>query len=230
MKQLLVVVAILVLSNLQGDRLSVMAATWSPVTLKIEHTWLRRTIDGMQGTVGNSLGTVVGPNLILTHGHFHVPLQSERSMALRLLDNSGQIIQFRRDEVQQIILGRETTFIYLPSELPGTGAPLADRGTLDSLRAGEWVTVNYWDDTRRRGAQRRFQVVQVQQDAATLADPDLVINAGDSGGGVFFADSLIGTTSSIDVDSQDRPVGRVHVTLVTPGIRNLVQQYNALAP
>jgi hypothetical protein len=151
-------------------------------------------------------------------------------MAFRLLMNTGQIIQFRSDEVQQITLGRDRTFIYLPSELPETGAPLADRGTLDRLRAGEWVTVNYWDDASRRGAQRRFQVVQVQPDAATLADPDLVINAGDSGGGVFFADRLIGTTSSIDVDPQDRPVGRVHVTLVTPGIRNLVQQYNALAP
>ena len=229
MKQLLVVV-ILVLSNLRGDSLSVMAAAWSPVTLKIEHAWLRRSLDGMHGTVGNSLGTVVGPNLILTHGHFHVPLQSEQSMAFRLLMNTGQIIQFRSDAVQQITLGRDTTFIYLPSELPWTGAPLADRGTLDRLRAGEWVTVNYWDDASRQGAQRHFQVIQVQQDAATLADPDLVINADDSGGGVFFADRLIGTTSSIDVDSQDCPVGRVHVTLVTPRIRNLVQQYNALVP
>jgi hypothetical protein len=230
MKQMLVIAAILILSNLQGDAPSASTTTWSPVTLKIEHTWLRRSADGVQGATGNSLGTVVGPNLILTHGHFQVPLQSPRSIAFKVIDNAGQVIQYRRDEVQQIILGRETTFIYLPSDLTAIGAPLADRDTLDSLRPGEWVTLNYWDDAHHRGAQRPFQIVQVQQDVVTLADPDYAINVGDSGGGVFFADKLIGVTSSINVDQQGRPLGGVNVTLVTPGVRNLVQQYNALGP
>lgn len=228
MKTMFVIAVILILANLQGDAPSVNATAWSPVALKIEHTWLRRSADGVQGTTGISLGTAVGPNLILTHGHFQVPPQSPRSIAFKVIANAGQVIEYRSDEVQQIIVGRETTFIYLPSDLSGIGAPPADRDTLDSLRPGEWVTVNYWDDAQQQGAQRLFQIVRVLQDVATLADPDHVINVGDSGGGVFFADKLIGVTSSIDVDSQDRPVGRVNVTLVTPALRNLVQQYNAL--
>jgi hypothetical protein len=230
MKRLLVIAAILALSSLQGAASSAGKTTWSPVTLKIEQTWLRRSVDGAQRTTGNSLGTAVGPNLILTHGHFHVPPQSPRSIAFKVIGSTGQVIQYRSDEVQQIILSRETTFIYLPSAMTGSSAPLADRDTLDRLQPGAWVTLNYWDDAQERGAQRLFQIVQVQQAVVTLADPDRVINVGDSGGGVFFADKLIGVTSSIDVDAQDRSVGRVNVTLVTPDVRNLVQQYKALMP
>jgi hypothetical protein len=230
MKRLLVIAALLALSSLQGAATSASKTTWSPVTLKIEQTWLRRSADGVQGVTGNSLGTAVGPNLILTHGHFHVPPQSPRSIAFKVIDSAGRFIEYRSDEVQQIIVSREMTFIYLPSAMTGSSAPLADRDTLDRLQPGAWVTLNYWDDAQEQGAQRLFQIVQVQQAVATLADPDQVINVGDSGGGVFFGDKLIGVTSSIDVDTQDRPVGRVNVTLVTPSARSLVLQYKALTP
>jgi hypothetical protein len=157
MKRLLVIAALLALSSLQGAASSAGATAWSPITLKIEQTWLRRSADGVQRITGNSLGTAVGPNLILTHGHFHVPPQSPRSIAFKVIDSVGQVFQYRSDEVQQIILSRETTFIYLPSAMTGSSAPLADRDTLDRLQPGAWVTVNYWDDVQQRGRSVAFR-------------------------------------------------------------------------
>lgn len=54
-----------------------------------------------------------------------------------------------------------------------------------------------------------------------LADPDHRIDTGDSGGGVFFENQLIGNTWSIDVDGSGQALGHINVALLPPEIEGM---------
>jgi hypothetical protein len=84
--------------------------------------------------------------------------------------------------------------------------------------------VNYWDDTARRIAQRDFQVVQIKDGIAQLADPGLVINSGDSGGGVYFNGKLVGNIWSINLDSSRQAAGSFNAALVPAQVRNTMKE------
>ena len=49
---------------------------------------------------------------------------------------------------------------------------------------------------------------------AKLADPDRLIRPGDSGGGAFFDNQLVGNTWSIDMDPAGNSLGAFNVALV----------------
>jgi hypothetical protein len=107
--------------------------------------------------------------------------------------------------------------------LPPPTAALASTADLRQLKVGNTLSVNYWDDTRSQLAQHDFQIIQLKDNIARLADPDRLIRPGDSGGGVYLNSRLIGNVWSIDLDSERRPAGSFNVALLPARVRNYVR-------
>ena len=162
----------------------------------------------------DSLGTVIGPHLVLTHNHFGATLGTLPNETMTFIDAAGMSVRVRVAEVKRIAIDRGTLLLQLPDNVNLTAAPLADRASLNHLAAGDWLTVNYWDNARQRLATKDFQLLKTANGLATLADPQLVINPGDSGGGVFFNGRLIGNTWSYNADVDGNPLGSFNVALV----------------
>jgi hypothetical protein len=117
-------------------------------------------------------------------------------------------------EVKRIALDGGTLLLRLPDTIELTALPLADQSAINHLAAGNWLTVNYWDNARQQLAAKDFQLIKTANGIATLADPDHTINPGDSGGGVFFGGRLIGNTWSYNADANGNALGSFNVALV----------------
>ena len=163
---------------------------------------------------GDSLGTVIGPHLILTHNHFGATLGTLPNETFDFIDSTGRSFRVRVAEVQRIAIDRGTLLLRLPDTIELTTLPLADQAGINHLTTGDRLTVNYWDDAHQRLATEDFQLITTANGVATLADPEHVINPGDSGGGVFFAGRLIGNTWSYNADVNGNPLGSFNVALV----------------
>ena len=161
-----------------------------------------------------SLGTVIGPHLILTRNHFGTALGTLPNETFTISDSTGRSAIVRVADVTRIAIDRGTLLLRLPETVDLTVLPLAERTAISRLAAGDWLTVNYWDNTRQRLATRDFQLIKMENGLATLADPDHVINPGDSGGGVFFEGQLIGNTWSYNAGTNGNPLGSFNVALV----------------
>jgi hypothetical protein len=185
----------------------------SPATVKIERVWRQQSHGAPYRFTARSLGTVIGPNWILTHNHFGIPLGLTDD-TLAITDSAGRSTNWRAADVQLIIMSAGTRLLWVPDSAPPSAAPVADQVTLQRLAAGDWLAVNYWDDTARQLVQSDFKIVRIQNGIARLADPDKLINAGDSGGGVFFKGQLVGNTWSIDTDRNGHALGTVNIALL----------------
>ena len=84
------------------------------------------------------------------------------------------------------------------------------------LAVGAWLTIAYWDNATHRIVLHDFQIIQIKGGTATLTDPDKHINRGDSGGGAFSQNQLIGNIWSSDTDGADNALGLFNVALVPP--------------
>jgi hypothetical protein len=162
----------------------------------------------------DSLGTVIGPHLILTHNHFGATLGTQPKETFTIRDSAGRSAHVRVADVKRIALDRGTLLLQLPDTVNLTALPLAEQAAISHLAAGDWLTVNYWDDANQRLAVKAFQLIKTANGVATLADPDRVINPGDSGGGVFFNGQLIGNTWSYNADMNGNSLGSFNVALV----------------
>jgi hypothetical protein len=161
-----------------------------------------------------SLGTVIGPRLILTHNHFGAALGTLPNETFTISDGTGRSAVVRVADVKRIAIDRGTLLLQLPDSVNLTVLPLAERATISRLAAGDWLTVNYWDNADQRLAAKDFRLIKTANGVATLADPDRVINPGDSGGGVFFNGQLIGNTWSYNADVNGNSLGSFNVALV----------------
>jgi hypothetical protein len=169
----------------------------------------------------DSLGTVIGPHLIVTHNHFGATFGTLPDETLDISDSTGRSFRVRVAEVKRIAIDRGTLLLQLPDTIDLAAAPFANQNAISLLTAGDWLTVNYWDDARQRLATKDFQFIQMANGVATLADPDHTINPGDSGGGVFLAGRLIGNTWSYNADVSGNPLGSFNVALVPQRVTTL---------
>lgn len=196
--------------------------TPSPALIKIEHYW-----DCQKGNVvtrmqGDSLGTAVGPNIILTHNHFARPLGALPNEGMTFTDTDGKTIEVPVANLVLVPIDQGTLLIYLPADVALNSAPTGDPSTVEQLAGGDWLMVNYWDDAANRFAQQNFQIIQIEQGVATVADPQRRINPGDSGGGVYFDGKVIGNNWSMNA-KDGKSVGTFNVALLPTSVMDLMQ-------
>jgi hypothetical protein len=226
MKRLIFLITALAITVLNSLNALPAAASANPISqpaviapavnIRILHSWKI-----MQGGVlheyrDESLGTIIAPDLILTHNHFSRPQPNWLEETYIFEDGWGRSVQWQPRSLQFTTPDAETMLIRLPAGAFPDRATVADRATVNRLAVGAWLTITYWDDATRQIAQHDFQIVQTRNGLATLADPDKHINRGDSGGGAFWQGRLIGNTKSIYADTAGNALGIVNVALI-PG-------------
>jgi RHS repeat-associated protein len=164
----------------------------------------------------SSLGTQINRNTVLTHNHNQTPYSS-----LVAYDSSGKSHNLdstaKYSQIGPSVFGGkpETTLLTFSQQLGGNGASIASIETILNLEVGDIVKVIYWTENLSSPDIASFDVIDVSQSkegGISLKDPKGIINPGDSGGGVFFNNQLIGNTWAIEP-------GMVHIALV-PQISN----------
>ncbi len=197
---------------------NVQPSTGLAATVRIEHRWdVRQASDVMVG-IAYSLGTVIGPQTILAHNHFDPNTGKLDNEWMTVAESDGDIAQLSLANIALDPIDKGTMLLGLPDDLTASIASVADRVTVNRLAVGDWLTVVYWDDSNERLAQQDFQILKVAQGIAILADPERIINSGDSGGGAYVADKLVGNTWRITTDTNDHPLGRFTIALVPPQV------------
>lgn len=175
-----------------------------------------------QATI-KSLGTLIAPNVILTHNHYGPALGQQPADMFAITDKSGHVWQWRASDVQLIVINAGTAIIWLPEELPLSTAVLENNFEVSRLAPGNWLSVNYWDEDHSRLAQHNFQISEVKDSLIQLADPDRLIQPGDSGGGAYWDGKLIGNIWSINLDSDHQPMGSFNIALLPAQVRSYVR-------
>ena len=234
MKRLILLIAVMVIAGASSLSMAQIPASATPtrltvtdpkpITVKIHYTW-RQTFDGkLYDCAGTSLGTFIGPDLILTHNHFSPQLGHLAEELFTFQDEQGRTAQWRPRDLQLIALNAGTMLIRLPTRTFSDQALVADVTVLQRLAVGAWVQLHYRDSASGSIVESNFQILQTKDGLLKLADPDHRIETGDSGGGVFFENRLIGNTWSIDVDSSDRALGRINVAVLPLEVGSSIQQ------
>lgn len=185
-----------------------------PVNVRILHTWKLSQGGRVHAYQDESLGTIVAPDLLLTHNHYSRPQLTWVEETYFFEDVWGRSVQWWPRSLQLTALNSGTMLIHLPAGAFPDQAKVADRTSVARLHVGSWLTISYWDDAADRIAQRDFQITQIQGGVVKLADPNKVINHGDSGGGAFWQGQLIGNIWSIDVDRSGTSLGRFNIALI----------------
>ncbi len=186
------------------------------VTVRILHTWKQSQGGAVREHRDESLGTIIAPDLILTHSHYSRPQPTWLEEAYLFEDEWGRSVRWQPRSLQLTALDAGTTLIRLPAGAFPDRAAVADRASVAHLTIGMWLKISYWDDTTSQVVQRDFQISQIQGGVAKLADPDKRINHGDSGGGAFWRGQLIGNIWSIDGNEAGNALGLFNVALVPP--------------
>jgi len=238
------------------------ASPWAAV--RIIHTWYEHQDGAYYQHIGYSLGTVIGPGVILTHNHFGFDPESGDRDALTFITSTGQVFTLQIDRSRLVPAGCTHTvwmldgqsgslaasyvgantgckyplssaalsidegtqiIIHLPGNVTLTPVSLGDQALIDRLAVGTWLAVDYWDESRHRLAQGRFQIMRLEHGVATLADPQCLISPGDSGGGAYLNGQLIGNTWARYADpNTKRPTGAFIVALVPAEATPLLKQ------
>lgn len=196
-----------------------------PFTVKIYHTWKQPKANALYDFSDESLGTLVGPDTIVTHNHFSPPLGRLPDEAFIFEDSIGRSIRWRAIDLKLMVIDAGTMLIRLPAAAFVTSATVANPATLRRLAAGAWLTATYWDNSATRTVQHDFQITQIDRATVKLADPGRLINPGDSGGGVYFNNELIGNIWSIDTDRQGDALGVVNVALLPLPVLSITDDY-----
>lgn len=232
MKTWLISFALIVLLSVNGN---VLAATEEPgtsdaqpvattpgqATVQIIHTRVQQKGDVLVQQQSTSLGTVIGPHLILTHNHFGAGLGTSPTEKMTFIDRAGRTVSVRVADLTLIVAGHGTLLIRLPKTITILATRVGDQEIVNQLTADVWLTVTYWDNVNQRLATKSFQLIKTANGIATLADPERVINPGDSGGGVFFEGRLIGNTWSYNADTKGNALGSFNVALVPQQVVSL---------
>jgi hypothetical protein len=161
--------------------------------------------------------------VILTHNHYGLALGHRPADTFTISDQTGRTWRWRAVDAQLIVINAGTALIWMPEKLSLPAAALASSADLADLKAGHWLSVSYWDETRSRLARHDFQIVQIKDGIVRLADPDRIIRPGDSGGGAYFNGKLVGNVWSINLDSARRPLGSFNVALLPAQVRSYVR-------
>lgn len=194
-----------------------------------QHGWLAKVEHRMERPKGETwvfarekgLATVVGEHTVLTHGHYlGLGDESYRSESMVLcFAATGCLIQYhvQMDGITISFADAGVTLLVLPERvhLP-KAAPLGDPGR---LRAGDKVSVLYWDDAHRRFAALETAILDIEGGVAEVADPSRVIGSGDSGSGMYNAQGqLVGNVWSVLNSGSGVRLPRIEVSLLPAGI------------
>jgi hypothetical protein len=143
-----------------------------------------------------SAGTAINSNTILTHNHYdkaNPPL------------SAGDLITENRpvayaDPVGPDLEGKPQTQLFtFDEQLFTEPALIASQNTIYSLDIGTVLQVVYWDENKREFSILSTTVEKPADNGRiTLNNPNNIINPGDSGGGVYYGNMLIGNTWSIN--------------------------------
>ena len=230
MKRLIALIAVIAIASIgslsatqtatSASPISQQTVAAQPVTVRIQHTWKQWQGGALLDFKDESLGTIIAPDLIFTHNHFSQPVGRLPEEAFYFEDDWGRSIQWRPRDLRLTTINAGTMLIRLPVGVFSGQASVVDRPTLRHLTVGTWLTTHYWDSTAGQVAQHSFQIIQVKDGVAKLADPDRLIKPGDSGGGAFFENRLIGNTWSIDTDGDGHVLGTFNIALVPFQVAN----------
>jgi hypothetical protein len=187
-----------------------------PVNVRILHTWKQSQGGALREYRDESVGTIIAPDLILTHNHYSRPQPTWVEETYFFEDVWGRSVQWQPRSLRLTALDAGTMLIRLPASAFPDRATVADRTSVARLSVGAWLTISHWDDAAGKIVQRDFQITQLKNGVAKLADPSNFINHGDSGGGAFWQGQLIGNIWSIDTDGTGNALGRFNVALVSP--------------
>jgi hypothetical protein len=202
-------------------------ASLSP-RVRIVHTWIEHNDGAPYCLKEFALGTIVGPNVILTHNHFDLQPKGRESEKMTFTTPEGQEFTLSMSDLTLHAIDAGTLIIDLPNYVSLGAAALGDQTTLNQLADGEWLQVDYWDEINQSFVQGNFQIQRLDNGVATLADPHLVIRTGDSGGGIYMDGKLIGNTWARYVDPTDgRPLGAFNVALLPTAATRLLQPQEA---
>ncbi len=169
-------------------------------------------------------GTVVGPHTILTHGHycpFRDPSYILEAMVITLQGSSTPTF-VAMSWIATPYLDAGTTLLVLPDwmRLP-QAAPAGDPA---QLRAGDAVTVAYWDEANRRMALLESTITRADGRTARVEDPGRIVKPGDSGGAVFNArGEMVGNVWSIGMSARGQRLPWLEVALLPAGIGHYIQ-------
>jgi hypothetical protein len=223
MKRLIFLITSMAITMLSGLAALPVTASANPigqsavvvpaVNIRILHSWKIAQGGVLHEYRDESLGTSIAPDLILTHNHYSRPQSTWLEETYVFEDVWGRSVQWQPRSLQLTIVDAETMLIRLPAGAFPDRATVADRTTVNRLAVGAWLTITYWDDATRQMLSHDFQIVQIKNGLATLADPDKHINRGDSGGGAFWQGRLIGNTKSIYADGAGNALGLINVAL-----------------
>lgn len=179
--------------------------------VRIEHTFFEETERGWFQIFAKSLGTAVGPHLVLTHNHFRRRPEPGLNETLTFVECSGKVTSLAVERVRFVAIDPGTALLILPDDVDLAGAVAMGQ---KPVAAGALLSVHYWNDAAGAFAQRKFAVIRVGESTVTLADPDRIINPGDSGGGVFQDGVLVANINAIYIDLERGPIGQFDVALL----------------
>lgn len=182
--------------------------------VRVLDTWQYREGDLLYQTSVPSLATVIGPNTLLTHNHYRSGLGTHPNETLHITDEAGRDVRVAAGRIDLHVVDARTQVLVLPGELAPAAVPVASPQVVAAIGPGDRLAVVFWDDPASRLAQAEFEVIEVAQGVATLADPALRINGGDSGGGAYLEGELVGNTWALIADQDGRPLGRFNVALL----------------
>jgi hypothetical protein len=198
----------------------VATAAW----VRIEHQIVRKQSDSQGSTLrAEGSGTVVGPHTILTHGHyrpFRDPSYTLEAMVMTFHASFASSVQMTWIDTPYADAG--TILLVLPDwmRLP-EAAPLGDPR---QLRAGDAVTIAYWDSINGCLATLESTLSMTDGRTARVQDPGRVIKSGDSGGAVYNArGELIGNVWSIGVSTWGRRLPWFEVALLPAGVEQYIR-------
>jgi hypothetical protein len=192
------------------------AADHLATTVRIEHTWHFMQNGQDMRVIAYNLGTVIGAQTILTHNHFDARIGTLDREWMTVTQGNDTVAELALSDVELNPMDGGTMLFGLPSAMNVPEAAIADQNTLKRLTVGKWLTVVYWDDVNQQIARQNFKITKLGKGTATLADPQHIINSGDSGGGVYLDGELVGNTWRITTDKQGRPMGIFTIALVPP--------------
>ena len=168
-------------------------------------------------------GTVMGPHTILTHGHyspFRDPSYTLEQMMITFHRSFAPTVQMAWIDTPYADAG--TTLLVLPDwvRLPQAAA----LGDPQQLRAGDAVTIAYWDPINGCLTMLESTISSTDGRTARVQDPGRVIKPGDSGGAVYNArGELIGNVWSIGMSIRGQRLPWLEVALLPAGIEQYIE-------
>ena len=92
------------------------SAAISPASVRIVHRWNEHRDGAVYPHLGYSLGTVIGPAVILTHNHFEFQPESDAGETLTFITRTGQVFTLPISKSHQITIGCAHTLSLLGAE------------------------------------------------------------------------------------------------------------------